>query len=309
MRILALVPGGISEQLLFFPTLASLKSQYPKAAIDVIVEPRSKSAYRVCPQVQEVLVFDFRDRTGLADYLNLLGIIRDREYEASLSTDSRWSTELLLWLNGIPLRVGYQTGASWFLSQTVPYQPHQYTAHFYHDLVQGFGINNPCPPLQIAVPKEDILWAEQEQQRLGLANSRYIVIPAAPSYPTPLWLRIIADIQKRQSDLGIVLVSGPGDEAWVKAIQKEQVNLQVSRPGDVGKLAALIAGANLMLCTEGAALYLAIAVGTYTIVLASNRQVGQRLPSQLSQGVILTAPTGSLDQISPDKILQQVWGN
>jgi len=51
MRILALVPGGIGDQLLFFPTLESLKNQYPQAAIDVIVEPRAKSAYRVCPYV------------------------------------------------------------------------------------------------------------------------------------------------------------------------------------------------------------------------------------------------------------------
>ena len=77
MRILALVPGGIGDQLLFFPTLESLKNQYPQAAIDVIVEPRAKSAYRVCPYVHEVLLFDFKDRNGLADYLNLLGIIRD----------------------------------------------------------------------------------------------------------------------------------------------------------------------------------------------------------------------------------------
>ena len=91
MRILALVPGGISDQLLFFPTLESLRATYPNAAIDVIVEPRAKSAYRVCPYVNEVLLFDFKDRNGLADYLNLLGIIRDREYEAAVSVGRNWA--------------------------------------------------------------------------------------------------------------------------------------------------------------------------------------------------------------------------
>jgi ADP-heptose:LPS heptosyltransferase len=91
MRILALVPGGISEQILFFPTLATLKAQYPQAVIDVIVEPRAKSAYRICPHVNEVLAFDYRDRNGLADFLNLLGIIRDREYEAAISGARRLS--------------------------------------------------------------------------------------------------------------------------------------------------------------------------------------------------------------------------
>ena len=41
MRILALVPGGIGDQILFFPTLENLKTQYPNSTIDVMVEPRA----------------------------------------------------------------------------------------------------------------------------------------------------------------------------------------------------------------------------------------------------------------------------
>jgi len=47
MRILALVLGGTGDQLLFFPTLDTLKQQYPKAEIDVVVEPRAMAAYRI----------------------------------------------------------------------------------------------------------------------------------------------------------------------------------------------------------------------------------------------------------------------
>lgn len=92
----------------FFPTLQTLRQQYPQAAIDVLVEPRAKAAYRVCKNVDNVLIFDYRDRSSLADYLNLLGIIRDREYDASLSLGTAWVVELIMWLNGIPTRVGYQ---------------------------------------------------------------------------------------------------------------------------------------------------------------------------------------------------------
>ena len=105
MRILALVPGGIGDQVLFFPTLTTLKKEYPNALIDVLVEPRSKAAYRVFPSVHEVLYFDYKDRNGLADYLNLLGIIRDREYDVALSLGRRWTVGFLLWLNGIAVRI------------------------------------------------------------------------------------------------------------------------------------------------------------------------------------------------------------
>merc|ERR1712020_837598 len=102
MRILALVPGGIGDQILFFPTLDDLKQSYRESQIDVIVEPRSKGAYQVCKSVRDVLTYDFKDANSLADWGNLLGIMRDREYEAVISLGQRWTVGLLLWLTGIP---------------------------------------------------------------------------------------------------------------------------------------------------------------------------------------------------------------
>ena len=58
MRVVALIPGGIGDQILFFPTLDDLKRIYPDAQIDVVVEPRSKGAYRVSKSIHEVLLFD-----------------------------------------------------------------------------------------------------------------------------------------------------------------------------------------------------------------------------------------------------------
>ncbi|HAX79528.1 MAG TPA: glycosyltransferase, partial [Cyanobacteria bacterium UBA11372] len=81
MRVVALVPGGIGDQILFFPTLDDLKRSYPDADIDVVVEPRSAGAYRVCKSVNDVLLYDFKDRNSPADWGNLLGRLRDREYD------------------------------------------------------------------------------------------------------------------------------------------------------------------------------------------------------------------------------------
>lgn len=318
MRILALVPGGIGDQLLFFPTLESLKTQYPQAAIDVIVEPRARSAYRVCPYVNEVLSFDFKDRNGLADYLNLLGIIRDREYEAALNLGQNWGTELLLWLDGIPVRVGYQTEKSWFLSNAVPLKREQYAAYLYHDLVQGFGIQTPCPPLKVTVPKEDIVWAEKEQEKLKLKENGYILIHGGSSrlaqikglnknYPVAQWHQVVDDIARKQPNLSLVLLQGPDDGAWIAEMLRDHPNLKVTRPEDIGKLAAMIAGANLMLCTDSAPMHLSVAVGTYTIALFGPTDATKLLPPQQNKYIGLQSSTGKIADIKPSTILEQVW--
>lgn len=318
MRILALVPGGIGDQLLFFPTLETLKNQYPNAAIDVIVEPRAKSAYRVCPSVNEVLLFDFKDRNGLADYLNLLGIIRDREYEAALSVGKDWAIGLLLWLNGIPIRVGYQTDRSWFLSNPVTLKREQYAAYLYHDLVRGFGVQSPCPPLKVNVPKEDIVWAEAEQQRLDLKTNGYILIHGGSSrlarikglnktYPVAKWHQIVDDIQAKQPNLALVMLQGPDDGEWIVEMQQNHPNLKITRPADIGKLAGIIAGANLMICTDSAPMHLSVAVGTYTIALFGPTEGAKLLPPNQNRYIAIQSPTGDIAAIKAEQILEQVW--
>ncbi len=318
MRILALVPGGIGDQLLFFPTLECLKSRYPNAAIDVIVEPRAKSAYRVCASVNEVLLFDFKDSNGLADYLNLLGIIRDREYEAAINLSQQWALSLMLWLNGIPLRVGYENAGGWFLSNPVPLKTEQYIADMFYDLVQGFDIEFPRPSLKISVPNEDIQWAEAEQQRLDLRNSGYVLIHGGASriarlstpnniYPVAKWHTVIDDIQRKQPNLSVVLLQGPDDDEWVAEMRQNHPQFQMTQPGDIGKVAAMIAGANLMLCPDSAPMHLSVAVGTYTVALFGSTQAARSLPPNQGRFFGLQSKTEKIADILPAEILANVW--
>ena len=319
MRILTLVPGGIGDQILFFPTLETLKEKYPKSKIDVIVEPRSKGAYRVCPWVNEVLLFDYKDRNGLADYLNLLGIIRDREYDIAITLGRRWAVGLLLWLNGINTRVGYQSEKSWFITNPVPLKEEQYAADMYHDLLKGLEINVPTPPLKVVVPKEDINWAITEGKRLDLGDKGYIIIHGGSSalaqkqginkiYPVYKWQKVIDDLQQKQPELPIVLVQGPEDSKWVKELLENRPYLKVTSPSDIGKLAAMIAGANLMLCTDSGPMHLSVAVGTFTIALFGPTQVSKLLPpGQQERYRGIQSPTGNISDIQPETLLQQIW--
>ncbi len=314
MRILALIPGGIDNQLLFFPTLETLKQQYPQAAIDVLVEPRSKKAYRVCKNVDEVLVFDFQDRNSFADYLNLLGIMRDREYDAVVSLKTTWRIKLLLWLNGIPTRVGYQDDTPIYLSESVARKPEQYTAQMYHDLLTGFGIQTPCPPITINVPTEDIGWAESEQKRLSIEDSGYVIFcdnPATESteenvYPISSWQKIIEDLEQRQTGLSILLLQTSTNREWVTAMISGNSNLKAIAPADVGKMAGIIAGANLILSNNGTPTQLAVAAKTYCFALLT-QQDSQTVPNQGENATKIVSSSSNLGDIAPETIIQQMW--
>jgi ADP-heptose:LPS heptosyltransferase len=320
MRIVALVPGGIGDQILFFPTLDDLKQKYPNAEIDVVVEPRAKGAYRVSKSVNDVITFDFKDRNSPADWANLLGVLRDRSYSIALSLGQRSGVGMLLWLTGVPTRIGY--AGSWLskvlLTHAVLLKTEQYAASMYHDLLQGLDINTPAPDLAIAIPKRDLDWAETEQKHLGIGGGGYVLFHGGSSqlarikgidkiYPVESWQQIIQDFQQRQPDLPLVVVKGPDDQEFVSALTQSCSGLKVTCPGDVGKLAAMIAGANLMLCTDSAPMHLAVALKVFVLALFGPTDPAKLLPVS-EKFLSIQSPTGNMADISPQSVLARVWG-
>jgi ADP-heptose:LPS heptosyltransferase len=336
MRVVALVSGGISDQILFFPTIDDIKRYYPNAQIDVITEPRSKPAYRVSKSVSEVIAFDFSDRNSLADWGNLVGTIRDREYDVAITFGQSWLIGLILWLTGIPTRVGFQGKGSGFLTHLVPLNKHQYAPFIYHDLLSAIGIKSPCPELTVNVPKPDIEWASNEQKRLGIKDSGYILIygtssespsgyvnlskmkpfPATDSsptegtnniYPIENWVHIIRAFQQKQTEMPIIVIAESSDEVFIRTIKESIPNLKVMLADDIGKLTAIIAGANLMLCTDSAPIHLSVAVQTYTIILFGSAEPTTLLPES-DKFLAIKSPTGKLRDIPVSSVLAKIWG-
>lgn len=317
MRILALVPGGIGDQILFFPTLDDLKATYPNAQIDVVVEPSAKAAYRVSKSVSDTILFEFSGSNSLADWGNLLGVLRDREYDIALSLSQGWGTGFLLWLSGIPTRIGYAGGAAQsFFTKTIALNPDQYEAAVYHDILKGLDIARPLSEVAVSVPSKDLEWADAERKRLGLQDGGYVSIyPGADvgrsrsvkSYPIASWQKIIQDFQQKQPDLPIVLIRSEENAAIAADLIKLCPGIKATAPENIGQLVAMVAGASLVLSTDGPPLYAAIAAQTFTLALLGETKAEKVLPK--SDRVLgIQSPTGNMTDIAPQMVLDRVWG-
>lgn len=320
-RLLALIPGGIGDQFLCFPMLESLQQQYPQAKIDVVVEPRAKAAYRVNRVVQTVLIYNFQGNTGPADWGNLVGAVREREYDALVTLDQKWFGGILLWLMAVPKRIGYAgLPNAKFLTHAIAPTSQPYLAARYHDdLLKPLGVTRKCPALSINVPRKDIEWTEGELKRLELSpEAGYVLIHGgllsdreskglSNTYSVSSWQALIKGFQDRQPDLPVVLVQAPNDRPWFQPIVEDCPGLKVSTPEDLGKTAALIAGAKLMVCTDSDAMHLAVALGTYLFALFGSTAPERVLP-QDERFVALRSQTGQVTDIPPIQVLEKIWG-
>jgi ADP-heptose:LPS heptosyltransferase len=319
MRILALVPGGIGDQLLMFPTLDSLKHKYPQGIIDVVVEPRSQGAYRISQLVHKVWNFDFKGTNSLADWGNLIGTIREQEYDAVISLGQRWSVGFLLWLTGIPNRISYAGQGDIFLTKPVPLNREQYATKMYHNLLRGLDIYLECPPIKVSIPKKDLEWADTEQIRLKIKESGYILLHGGSStlakqkgidkiYPAKNWAKIIEALQVKLPNLPVVLIQGPEDTDFIQALQAQSLqNLLVTAPGDIGKLAAMIGAANLLLCTDSAPMHIGVGVGTNLLALFGPTEPEKLLPQE-QRFMWVKSPSGQpIGAIAPETVIAKLF--
>jgi len=104
MRLLLLSPGGPQEQLAFLPAAATAASRLA-TTLQVACAPAAAAVWTLLPAVEKVLPFDFDGRPSLADWTNLLGAVREPDFQACLNRGSGWQLDLLLSLSHIPVRV------------------------------------------------------------------------------------------------------------------------------------------------------------------------------------------------------------
>ncbi|MGB3299563.1 MAG: glycosyltransferase family 9 protein [Phormidesmis sp.] len=325
MRILALVPGNISDQLLFFPALEDIKQAYPNAEIAVVVEPEAMAAYRVSKIVDTVLAFNFAGAKSPADWANLLGLIRDREYEVAISTSPNWDTGLLLWLSGVPTRITYSTTrVPWLYTAIVPDKPSsptEYRAQRYHDLLSAIDINGSAPLPTINVPEGDIAWANALRDRLNLKSGYVLMYPGSDSgigmgdrtasYPIQSWQALIKDFRAKQPNLPVVLLQTKDSTAQVMLLKQADTDLVVAMATNLGQAAAIIAGADLVLSPDSPITQIAIALKVFTLALFGQNQPAAMLPpvkGEETRFLGIPSNTSSIADISPEAVLQKVWG-
>ncbi|HSM81301.1 MAG TPA: glycosyltransferase family 9 protein [Nodosilinea sp.] len=311
MRVLALVPGDMEAQLSFFPVINQIKDSYANAEISVVAPPSATAIYQLSKAVAEVVPYGFEARNSPADWANLLGIVRDREFEVALTLTDSWSIAALLWLSGVPTRLGYSGGANEkLLTATVPRPAGP--AH-YGDLLGLVNITSPPAPLAVNVPRSDLATVETLRQGAGLTGGYVLVYPGTAAgdtkYPTESWVAILKDFQQRQPDLPLALLQTDDSAPQTTALVSAVPNLKVLRPETPGQVAALIAAANLLIAIEGYPLALAAALNVYALGLFSSDRAAQALPQPETPDrlVALVSSTGSVADIAPSQVLKKIW--
>ncbi|MCC7528143.1 MAG: glycosyltransferase family 9 protein, partial [Candidatus Melainabacteria bacterium] len=251
-KILTINFGGIGDEVLFLPTLEGIRASYPDAKITLLVEPRSAGIGVITDLIDEVVTFDIKKRPLYGpDLIELLTILRAGDYDMVVSSGSSPMVSGLLFLSGIPRRIGYNSNrlARFLLTEPMPLNRYQYAGNMYHDLIVDLpGAASALP----AIPRIKAGASEKESMESLLAQllhdagqvkdsavsssalksdrQRVLIHPGTSrlailkglnkTWSAENWCKL-AELLSKEAGIDVILAGGPDDKEAIEQIQAQ----------------------------------------------------------------------------------------
>ncbi len=107
--ILIRCPNWVGDVVMCTPALRSIRQRFPQARIAVLIKPSLRRVLENFPYIDEIIEWDPKGRhKGLKNYLAFVRMLRQRSFDLGIAMTSSFSSAQLLFLAGIPVRVGLQ---------------------------------------------------------------------------------------------------------------------------------------------------------------------------------------------------------
>lgn len=295
-KILAINFGGIGDEILFLPTLRTIRNYYPDWSMTLLLEPRSRSFSELTNLVDTTITFDIKKKPLLpSDLLELLSLIKNGGFDIIVSSGSSIMVSLLLFLSGARTRIGYNSNAlaPILLTEAVPLNRKVYAGEMYHSLAEG--MVSILPENEPVKNDNGALYHPRiETNKNSLANMdeflkvhnidpgqnrdyKLVLIHPGTSklatvkgifktWSAKNWSSLIESIQKEsfQKPVKIVLAGGPDDKEIIEEIEQETRGLNIvsafGATKNLNDLAALISFSDLFICVDSAPMHVGVAL-------------------------------------------------
>ncbi len=278
-KILFINFGGLGDEILFLPTILSVKQEFPNFEITLALENRSKGITNLTNVIDKTLFANIKGKNKYFELAKLLLKIWTEKFDIVISSGSNKFISIFLFLTFIKKRYGYNTGklSELLLTKAVKLNKNQYAVNMYHDLIEG--LTN----IKTELPIIDI-------ERKNIEPNTVLIHPGVSllsvrknmikTIPAETW----AEVVEKLADSGkkVILAGGPDDKETIDIIQQkvssEKYINMYGKTKNLKELAELISGAEKFLCSDSAPLHIAVALGVKTYVIFGSTDDNKLIP-------------------------------
>ena len=192
MRLLVLSPGTAQQQLERMPAVAACANELG-ASIQVACSPAYRSLWTLLPSVEKIIPFDFAASLTMADWANLLGSVREPDFQVCLNFAEGRQVNLMLSMSHIPTRVS-EAG---FASTAVASQAEGWSAQRLSGFLAPIGLSLDAGAFRISLPAE-LMNSARERQPQGDGPLLLLQPAATPGdWPAERWKQLPLTIKDK----------------------------------------------------------------------------------------------------------------
>lgn len=260
--------GGLGDEILFLPSIISVKKEFPNSKITLALEKRSKGITSLTDIIDETLFANIKGKSKYIELLKLLFKIWFKRFDIVVCSGSNKFISIFLFLTFIKKRYGYNSGklSEILLTKAISLNKNQYAASMYHDLVRDITkINTELPQINIE-RKETIPNSVLIHPGVSLLSVKKGMIKTVNA-------NVWAEVVEKLADKGkrVILAGGPDDEEVIKTIVEKVPNEKFTnmygKTKNLKELAELISSTETFLCSDSAPLHVGVALGVKTFVI------------------------------------------
>lgn len=284
-RILLVRTDRIGDVLLSTPAIKAVRDAYPDAYIAIMVSPYAKEIVEGNPYLDEIIVYDKNGKQkGIFGNLKFILRLRKKRFDMALILHPAVRIHLVIYLSGIPERIGYDKKAKRFLTAQIPYVKRlgkKHETEYTLDILRAIGIQ----------PQEKELFmpqSAQAQRRIenllidsGITDKQKIItVHPGASCPSKIWpperFAKLTDSLVKIYNLKPILISGPTDVDKAKMVLKFTQTKPVTFFGNLNlkELAALLKRSSLFISNDSGPVHIACAVKTPVIAIFGRNESG-----------------------------------
>jgi len=269
-NVLVLQTSFLGDTVLTLPLIAELRRRFPVKKLTVLCLPLSRELLQDHPAIDEIIVDDKRraDR-GIAGMRRKAAALKAKQFTLAVTPHKSLRSALMLFLAGIPTRIGFRESRGWFLYQHLADRDE--TRHDVErnlSILQALGVRvEECQrEIEFPVNAEVQAAVDNKLSALGLAAGKLIVgINPGSVWPTKRWspagFAEVIELLRQRFDCQILLFGGSDDRTVVDEVQNRCGRAAINLVGqiDLRELAAAISRCAVFVTNDSGPMHIAVA--------------------------------------------------
>ncbi|MCB9218471.1 MAG: lipopolysaccharide heptosyltransferase II [Ignavibacteriales bacterium] len=267
-KILVVQTAFIGDVILVTPLLRALNDLFPNSQIDIMVTPQTSNILNNNPNINSIIIFD-KKKNKLKASLKVLRQLKLIKYDIVFTPHSSITTAILIFLAGIPIRVGFDRwSARWLLTHKVKHLANVHKIKKILNLLSPFTDREYSMQTELFPTKEMIENALSIVGDLKLNSKKLIALAPGSNWFTKRWpkeyYKQLAE-KLNKLNFGLIFIGSKDEENLCEEIKPDEKSINLAGKLSLLESAAVVELCDIMICNDSGALHIADAVKTDVI--------------------------------------------